>query len=169
MPMVAYIQSCCSANGMAESSFSGPGPVPMARSVVTPAARARSSMASRSSANCGKSMCACESISSMCDLVAQTLLSVRRAVKRIAQVRVPVLLQAGADFYVFVGEACKDGTAIRADRCGDNHAVGLHSPQLARREIHNHGDFAPDQFFWLVILRNARANLPDLRADVHGE
>src|ERR1041384_8095757 len=37
----------------------------VARSVVTPAARARSSMASRSSANCGKSICACESMSSI--------------------------------------------------------------------------------------------------------
>ena len=61
------------------------------------------------------------------------------------------------------------GYPFWTDRGCDNHAVGLHSPQLARREIHNHGDFAPDQFFWLVILRNARANLPDLRADVHGE
>src|SRR5580700_8137605 len=50
---------------MAESNFSGPGPVPMAKMVWTPAARARSSMASRSSANCGKSMCAWESMSRM--------------------------------------------------------------------------------------------------------
>jgi hypothetical protein len=45
--------------------FSGPGPVPMARRVEMPASRARSSMASRSSANCGKSMWAWESISSI--------------------------------------------------------------------------------------------------------
>src|SRR5258706_158529 len=37
----------------------------MARRVLTPASRARSSMASRSSANCGKSMCAWESMRSM--------------------------------------------------------------------------------------------------------
>src|SRR5579872_4285692 len=47
---------------MARSSLSG-WPVPMARMCSTPAARARSNIASRSSANCGKSMCACESIS----------------------------------------------------------------------------------------------------------
>jgi len=47
-----------SAKGIAASNFSGPGPDPIASKVVTPAARARSSIASRSSANCGKSICA---------------------------------------------------------------------------------------------------------------
>jgi hypothetical protein len=45
-----------SAYGSAESSFSGPGPVPIARRAETPATRARSNIASRSSANWGKSM-----------------------------------------------------------------------------------------------------------------
>lgn len=75
-------------------------------------------------------------------LVAQTLLSVRSAAKRTAQARVPVLLQPRADFDVFVGKASKDRAAIRADRGGDYHAVGLDATQLTGREIHDHRDFA---------------------------
>src|SRR6266436_9959884 len=111
----------------------------MARRVVTPAARARSSMASRSSANCGKSMCACESISSMggnCDCSATVG----------ARYIVP-LLQAGADFDVFVGEAGEDGAAFGADGGGDDHAVRFHTAEFARREIHDDRDFAADQLF----------------------
>ena len=36
----------------------------------------------------------------------------------------PVLLQAGADFYVF-GEAGEDGAAFGADAGGDDHAIGF--------------------------------------------
>src|SRR5437879_581590 len=130
---------------MAESSFSGPGPVPMARSVVTPAACARSSMASRSSANCGKSMWACESMSS---------------------IRWTGLLQARADFDVFIGEAGEDWTAFRADGSGDNHAVGFHSAKFARREIDDHGDLAPDEFFRIVVLRDTGDNLANICRDI---
>src|ERR1051325_9396349 len=133
---------------MAESSFSGPGPVPMARSVVTPAARARSSMASRSSANCGKSICACESMSS---------------------IRSTGLLQARADFDVFVGETGEDWTAFGADGGGYDHAVGFHAAKFAWREIDDYGNLAADEFFRLVVLRDARANLANLRADIHRE
>src|SRR6266567_2997029 len=68
-------------------------------------------MASRSSANCGKSMCACESISSI-----------------LAPAR-----------------------------------------SLCSGEVDDNGDFAADQFFWLVELRDARANLTNLSANVHSE
>src|SRR6266446_3898173 len=80
----------------------------MARSVLTPAARARSSMASRSSANCGKSMCACESINSI-------EWSVPSAATVGARYIVP-LLQSGADFDVFVGETGENGAAFGANQ-----------------------------------------------------
>src|SRR5260370_6174553 len=161
MHTVVEIQSYCSAKGSAASSFSGPGPVPIARSVDTPAARARSSMASRSSANCGKSMCACESISSMggnCDCSATVG----------ARYIVP-LLQAGADFDVFVGEAGEDGAAFRADGGGDDHALGFDATQLARRDTDDSSDFAANHFFRLIVLRDASANLPNFCANVYSE
>src|SRR6266478_2245550 len=114
----------------------------MARSVLTPTARARSSMASRSSANCGKSMCACESINSI-------EWSVPSAATVGARYIVP-LLQSGADFDVFVGETGEDGAAFGADRGGDDHAGGFDAAELARREINDHGDFAADQFLGFV-------------------
>src|SRR5260370_13872374 len=161
MHTVVEIQSYCSAKGSAASSFSGPGPVPIARSVDTPAARARSSMASRSSANCGKSMCACEPISSRggnCDCSAT-----------VGPRYIVPLLQAGADFAVFVGEAGEDGAAFRADGGGDDHAVGFDATQLARREIDDNGDFAANQFFRLIVLRDAGAHLPNFCANVGAE
>src|SRR5256885_13955619 len=97
----------------------------MASSVETPAKRARSSMVSRSSANCGKSMCACESISSMENnmiIVAQEGLCQN-------------LLEPGADFDVFVGETCEDRAAFGADGGGDDHAVRFDAAKLARREV----------------------------------
>src|SRR6266436_6205583 len=133
----------------------------MARSVITPAARARSSMSSRSSANCGKSMCACESINSI-------EWSVPSAATVGARYIVP-LLQSGADLDVFVGEAGEDGAAFGADGGGDDHAVGFDATQLARREIDDNGDFAANQFFRLIVLRDAGANLPNLRADIDGQ
>src|SRR5215472_2934110 len=145
---------------MAESSFSGPGPVPIARSVVTPAARARSSMASRSSANCGKSICACESINSIAYDV--ELWQPQGTISR-------ALLESGTNFHVLVRESCEDRPAIRSDRRRNNHAVGLDAAQLARREIHNHGNLAANQLFRFVVLCDARANLPNLRADVYGK
>src|SRR6266851_7217030 len=161
MPTVAKIQSCCSAKGRAESSFSGPGPVPMASKVETPAARARSSMASRSSANCGESMCACESMSSIgCMPDGAAIVGARYIVP---------LLQAGADFDVFVGEASKDRAAFGTYGRGDDHAVGFDATELARREIHDDGDFAADQFFRLVVLRDSGANLANLCADIDCE
>src|SRR5271154_3605065 len=110
---------------MAASIFSGPGPVPIARIVVTPAARARSNIASRSSANCGKSMCACESISSIV-FVALALLPVRFALNRATryfdqprQVRQECacatkreLPQARADLDVFVGKTGEYGAPV---------------------------------------------------------
>src|SRR6266852_3280507 len=85
-----------------------------------------------------------------------------------AQYIVP-LLQSGTDFDVFVGETGEDGTAFGADGGGNDHAVGFDAAEFARREIHDHGDFAADQFFGFVELRNARTDLANLRADVHGE
>src|SRR5467141_1473309 len=115
-------------------------------------------MASRSSANCGESMCACESISS---------------ISEICRLRAPphgkYLLQAGADFDVFVGEAGEDGAAFGADGSGDDHAVGFDAAEFARGEIDDHGDFAANQFFRLIVLRDAGANLANLRADVHSQ
>src|SRR5260370_26930848 len=125
MAMVEWIQSCCTEKGRAEPSFSGLGPVPMARRVVTPAARARSSMASRSSANCGKSMCACESISSIgCVPDSATTVGARYIVP---------LLQARADFDIFVGETGEDRSAFGADGGGNNHSVGFDAAEFARR------------------------------------
>src|SRR5713101_849812 len=79
------------------------------------------------------------------------------------------LLQAGADFDVFVGEAGEDGAAFGADRGGYDHAVGLDAAKLAGREVHDDGDFAADQFFRLVELGDAGANLANLGADIDGE
>src|SRR5215472_8275212 len=50
------------------------------------------------------------------------------------------LLQAGADFDVFVGEAGKDRTAFGADGSRDDHAVGLDAAQFTRGEIHDDGN-----------------------------
>src|SRR5882724_904489 len=133
----------------------------MARSVLTPAARARSSMASRSSANCGKSMCACESINSI-------EWSVPSAATVGARYIVP-LLQSGADFDVFVGEAGEDGAAFGADGSGDDHAVGFDAAKFARREVDDDGDFAADQFLRLVELGDTGANLANFGADIHGQ
>src|SRR5207253_4234297 len=101
-----------------------PVPVPIAIRVVTPPTRARSSMASRSSANCEKSMCAWESISSI-GCMPDSGATVR------ARYIVP-LLQSRADFDVFVGEAGEDRAAFRADGGRYDHAVGFHASKLAR-------------------------------------
>src|SRR5260370_18401084 len=112
-------------------------------------------MASRSSANCGKSMCACESISSISEM---------------CRVRAPphgkYLLQAGADFDVFVGEAGEDGAAFGADGSGDDHAVGFDAAKFARREIDDDGDFAADQFLRLVELGHTASTLANFVADI---
>ena len=78
------------------------------------------------------------------------------------------LFQACADFHVF-GKAGEDGAAFGADGGGDDHAVGFDAAKFARSEIDDDGDFAADQFFRFVELRDAGADLADFRADVHGE
>src|SRR5580698_3166365 len=78
------------------------------------------------------------------------------------------LFQAGADFDVF-GEAGEDGAAFGADAGGDDHAVGFDAAEFARGEVGDDDDFAVDQFFWLVELRDAGADLADFGADVDGE
>ena len=78
------------------------------------------------------------------------------------------LLQPRADFDVFV-EASEDGAALGADGGGDDHAIGFDATKFARGKIDNHGDFAADERFRLVVLRDARANLPNFRADIHRE
>src|SRR5260370_38211151 len=126
----------------------------MARSAVTPEARARLSIASRSAANCGKSMCACESITSIGEMLP------RKGAACCAPTK--CLLQAGADFDVFVGKTGEDGAAFGADGGGNDHAVGFDATELAWREIHDPGDFAADQFVRLVGLRDAGSNLSNL-------
>src|SRR5258708_36877454 len=79
------------------------------------------------------------------------------------------LLQTGADFDVFVGEAGEDGAALGTHGGGDDHAVGFNAPKFARREVDHDGDFAADQFFRLVVLRDSGTNLANLRADIHCE
>src|SRR5260370_11669442 len=79
------------------------------------------------------------------------------------------LLQTGADFDVFVGETGEDGSAFGAYRGGHDHAIGFHATEFAGREVDHDGDFAADQFFRLVVLRDAGANLANLGADVNGE
>src|SRR6266699_1329955 len=78
------------------------------------------------------------------------------------------LLQARTNFDVFV-KAGEDGAAFGADGSGDDHAVGFDAAKFARRQIRDHGDLAPDQFFRLVVLRDAGANLANFRADVHSQ
>src|SRR5438477_2634955 len=118
-------------------------------------------MASRSSANCGKSMCAWESISSIGSMPDSAATVGARYI-------VP-LLQSCADFDVFVGEAGEDRAAFRADGGGYDHAVGFHATKLARREIEHNSDFAADQFFGFVILRDASADLANFSANIHGK
>src|SRR5260370_1294415 len=79
------------------------------------------------------------------------------------------LLESCADFDVFVGEASEDRAAFGADGSGDDHAVGFDATEVARREINDYGDLSADQFFRLVELGNAGANLANLRADIDGE
>src|SRR5262249_5429713 len=86
-----------------------------------------------------------------------------------APMAVPVLPEAGADFDVFVGEAGQYGAAVGADRSGDDHAVGFDAAEFAGREVDHHGDFAADEFFRLVELGDASADLADFGADVDGE
>src|SRR6266699_6766478 len=78
------------------------------------------------------------------------------------------LLQARTDFDVFV-EAGEYRAAFGADGSGDDHAVGFDAAKFARRQIRDHGDLAADQFFRLVVLRDAGANLANFRADVHSQ
>src|SRR5580704_7979758 len=79
-----------------------------------------------------------------------------------------LLFQAGADFDVF-GEGGEDGAAFGADAGGDDHAVGFDAAEFARGEVGDDDDFAVDQFFGLVELCDAGADLADLGADVYGE
>src|SRR5882757_7780612 len=88
--------------------------------------------------------------------------------QRAAIYRLP-LLQARADFDVFVGKSGENGSSFRADRCGDDHAVRFHAAQFSWRKIHHDRDFSADQFLRFVKLRNAGANLANLRANVHGK
>ena len=78
------------------------------------------------------------------------------------------LFQARADFHVFQ-ETGENGAAFGADRSRDDHSVRFDAAKFARSEIGDHGYFAADQFFRLVVLRDAGADLADFRADVHGE
>src|SRR5713226_5654223 len=75
-------------------------------------------------------------------------------------------LQTRADFHI-LEKSSEDGASLGADGCGDDHAVRFHTAELARGEIDHDGYFAPDQFFRLVVLRDSRANLANLRADIH--
>src|ERR1700684_631344 len=86
---------------------SGPSPMPMERIRCTPAAKARSSRASRSSSYRGLSRWAWESIMT--------------------------LFEPGANLHVFK-EAGQDGFAA-FHGCGDDHAVRFVSAQLAGGEI----------------------------------
>src|SRR2546429_6197731 len=79
------------------------------------------------------------------------------------------LLGAGPNFHAPAREPRGARPPFRADRRRNNHAVGLDAAQFARREIHNHGNLAANEFFRFVILRDARANLPNLRADIYGK
>ncbi len=98
----------------------------------------------------GKSMCAWESMSSM-------IAEGDRCV-----------LEARANFHIFQ-EARQNRAAFRSDSCGDDHAVGFDTAQFARSEIRNHRHFAADQFFRLVKLGDAGADLAHFRADIDGE
>src|SRR5258707_12128137 len=88
--------------------------------------------------------------------------------QRAATYRLP-LLQSRADFDVFVGESCEHGAPFGADGGSDNHAVRFHAAQFSWREVHNDGDFSADQFFRFVKLREAGANLRNLRANAPGK
>ena len=70
-----------------------------------------------------------------------------------------------ADLHIFQ-KSREHGAAFRADRSGHDHAVRFDAAQFARREIGDDDDFAADQRFWFVELRDPRANLADFRADV---
>src|SRR5208282_1775604 len=76
------------------------------------------------------------------------------------------LLQPRAYFH-FLMEAREDRSAFRADRGGDDHPVGFDAAELARREVDHHNYFSPDERLWFVVLRDARTDLSDLRADIH--
>jgi hypothetical protein len=63
----------------------------------------------------------------------------------------------------------KNWTAFGADRGSDDHAIRFDAAKFTRCEIGDDGDFAADERFRLVILRNTGANLANFRSDVHGK
>ena len=73
-----------------------------------------------------------------------------------------MLLEAGSNFHIFQ-EACQDRSSFRADRRGDDHAVGFDTAKFTWSEIRNYGDFAADQFFRFVKLGDAGADLANFR------
>src|SRR5438445_332123 len=70
-------------------------------------------------------------------------------------------------FLCFVGETGEDWAAFGADGGGHDHTVGFDATEFARREVDDDGDFAADELLRLVELRDAGANLANLRADIH--
>src|SRR6266481_5147166 len=75
-------------------------------------------------------------------------------------------LQTRADFHI-LEKSSEDGAALGADGSGDDHAVRFHTAELSRGEIDDHSDLAANEGLRLVILGDSRANLANLRADIH--
>src|ERR1700693_275717 len=79
-----------------------------------------------------------------------------------------MLLEARSNFHLFQ-ETCQNRSAFWTDTRGNDHAVGFDTAKFAWSQIRNYGDFATDQFFRLVKLGDASADLANFRSDIHGE
>src|SRR5208282_6834517 len=67
------------------------------------------------------------------------------------------LLQPSADGYFF--EESSEHRGAVGQGCSQQHAVRFEAAHLARSQIGDDDDFAPDQLFRLVVLRDASENL----------
>src|SRR5258708_38354449 len=129
---------------MAAPGFWSSGPLPIGSGGPTPAARARSSMASRSASKSEPSTCACESVRFM------------------AAVAKPqsVLLELRSHRYVFQ----KSGKHRRTIRQGgrDDHAIRFDTTQFSRLQIRHYHYFAPHELLGLVCQGQASDYLSHL-------
>ena len=78
------------------------------------------------------------------------------------------LLQPRPHLHILIRKSRQHRPSFRPNRRRHNHPVRLHAPQFPRRKIHHHRHLPPNQFLRLIKLRNPRANLPNLRPNIHG-
>ena len=75
------------------------------------------------------------------------------------------LLQPGTGRNVFQ-KSGQHRRALFANRCGQEHAFGLQPLELARREIGDDDDLAPDKLLRGLLLGDAGNDLPRFRPEI---